>query len=252
MTTLFEKLVALSNKPPAPPPDPPAEQEQCECGGGIAGECSDCTEPGPALGTELLARLREIGDQKQVNPPPVPSARQEDITTRPPPVPVLVSPPEAPALGGTCPLCAKTFQHLSRHKCKVPALATAVLPREGIRPDWSITDREPPPTPTPEGTPRGYWLFLDALFERAPVGPVHHLSQLLAPLAHAVAAENGQEHWGAVEYGRGGPLLAAKVERMLAEGGPLGVVLADSSTPECRACLEILKKHAQAVVRGYR
>jgi hypothetical protein len=98
----------------------------------------------------------------------------------------------------------------------------------------------------------GYMLLLDALFERTGVAVPLHFGDLIAPLAEAVAKENQQEHWGAVEFGRGGPLLAAKLERWLRENKPTGVIVADSSTAELRAVKEVLKRHAKIVIQGVR
>jgi hypothetical protein len=67
-----------------------------------------------------------------------------------------------------------------------------------------------------------------------------------------VAAENKVEHWGAVDYGRGGPLLAAKLEKWLTSTKPQGIILADSSTPELRAVKEVLKRAAKVVIQGVR
>jgi hypothetical protein len=77
-------------------------------------------------------------------------------------------------------------------------------------------------------------------------------TDIVAPLAAAVAKENNQEHWGAVEFGRGGPLLAAKLEKWLVATSPAGVILADSNTPELRAVKEVLKKYAKVIIQGVR
>jgi hypothetical protein len=99
-------------------------------------------------------------------------------------------------------------------------------------------------------------LIFDALFERGVAWPgwgvVVLFTDIVAPLAAAVAKENNQEHWGAVEFGRGGPLLAAKLEKWLVATSPAGVILADSNTPELRAVKEVLKKYAKVIIQGVR
>jgi hypothetical protein len=194
----------------------------------------------------LLDRLREIGDQRAVNPPE-PAERKLTGTAC-----SVCNEPQFETPGGDCcanghggaapveavedkksecPLCGKSFRHLSKHKCK------------GVE--------TPAPVPAPQQ--EGFTLILDALFERGIARQLVVLfTDIVMPLAAAVAKENGQEHWGAVDYARGGPLLAAKLEKWLVETKPQGIILADSSTPELRAVKEILKRHAVVVIQGVR
>lgn len=206
----------------------------------------------------LVDRLKKIGDQQAVNPPEpvlmdfpllgtscsICGKPQYDTPSgslcenghggvAPAPAPAPATETSAGEVeGSTCPFCKKVFRHLSRHKC-AQAPATPTAPAAG-----------------------GFILILDALFERGVAWPlwgaVVLFTDIIAPLADAVAKENKQEHWGAVEFGRGGSLLAAKLEKWLATTNPQGVILADSSTPELRAVKEVLKKYAKAIIQGVR
>jgi hypothetical protein len=244
---LFEKLQAMASTPaPAIPP--------CECGAGLQGECPECTPAEPEAGSpevekeldqlELQKKLKALGDKKLVNPPkPAPAAVPAPALAVPAPAPAVPT----PVIGEVCPNCHKLFKHLSRHKrCAGPAAAPDPVPAA------PAPDPVPAPEPTPTPAPAGYILLLDALFEKSLGVEVLRFSDVIAPLASAVAEENEQPHWGAVEYGRGGPLLAAKFERWLVATAPQGVIVADSSTPELRHCKELLKKHARVVIVGIR
>jgi hypothetical protein len=77
--------------------------EQCECGSNLKDECDECdrvTDDHP-----VLEKIREIGDQKQVNSPKPESSNKAVKVKRGDP-------------SGTCPICNKEFKHLSRHRCK--------------------------------------------------------------------------------------------------------------------------------------
>jgi hypothetical protein len=203
----------------------------------------------------LLDRLKEIGDQRAVNPPEPVQADWDKANAERKLTGTACSvcnEPQFETPGGDCcvnghggaapveavedkksecPLCGKVFKHLSKHKCK------------GVE----------TPAPVPASQQEGFTLILDALFERGIARQLVVLfTDIVMPLAAAVARENGQEHWGAVDYARGGPLLAAKLEKWLVETKPQGIILADSSTPELRAVKEILKRHAVVVIQGVR
>jgi len=126
---------------------------------------------------------------------------------------------------------------------------------------------EPAPTPsarhiedltagnvTERSALEGYVLFLDVLFEKNEfdANGLKHFSDIVHPLAEMVARENRVPHWGTVEYNRGGSLLASKLEGWIKHVNPVGVILADGSTPECRACKEVLKRYAKVIVQGVR
>lgn len=217
----------------------------------------------------LRDRLQQLGDQQAVNPPEPRCAGSSGHgfgpdgvctfcgVTKPAPAAPAASAasaasaaPAVPA-SSSCPVCGKTFRHLSRHKCKgaqeAPAAPAAASPVASVAPLAAS------PAAAPVG---GYILIFDALFERGVAWPgwgaVVLFSDVIAPLASAVAKENSQEHWNAVEYGRGGPLLAAKLEKWLVATSPTGVILADSTTPELRAVKEVLKRHAKVIIQGVR
>ena len=98
----------------------------------------------------------------------------------------------------------------------------------------------------------GFVLMLDAVYAKNTTiaNGVHRLEDLAKPIADMVAKDNGVEHWGLVEFHRGGPMLAAKFERMMDAHGLNGVVIADSKTAECKALREVLIRRAGVVVQG--
>lgn len=250
---LFDKLKAKESSLPQgekPWEDDPAARTVGEA---IADGVFKRTSP-------LLDRLREVGDQRAVNPPgPAATERKPtgtacSVCNEPQfetpggdscanghggaaPVEAVLHRDGPSAFGNAaeilakseCPICGKSFKHLSKHKCKEVE------------------------TPAPVAAFTGFTLILDALFERGIARQlVVSFTDIIAPLAAAVAKENKQEHWGAIEFARGGPLLAAKLEKWLTETKPQGVILADSSTPELRVVKEILKRHAAVVIQGVR
>ena len=83
-------------------------------------------------------------------------------------------------------------------------------------------------------------------------GSVVYFTDLIFPLATAVAAENGVGHWGQVPYAQGGPQLANKLDRYFSEVHLDGVLLADTGSAEFRAVSEVLRRHASVVIRGLR
>jgi len=113
---------------------------------------------------------------------------------------------------------------------------------------------QPDPSPQEEPRTRGFVLMLDAVFEKnlTLANGVQHFSDIIEPFAKAVARENQVAHWGCVDYAKGGPQMAAKLERWLIEAQPEGVIIADGSTPEVRACKEALRRHAGVIVQGVR
>lgn len=258
---LFDKLQELStpkgNIPPVPEsnvPPSPADWDKgwekptgtlCEicqapqydtpggvcCKNGHGGANSIVVDASNFEGS-VLDRLRALGDQKQINPPP-PSIVPADVSQPSPEVPSVE--------GAVCPTCGKAFKHLSRHKCHGTS-----------SPEPTENNFKSPEVLWKEATENnGFILILDALFEKG-YSNIILFSDVIVPLAVAVAKENNQPHWGAIDYGKGGPLLAAKLEKWLIQTQPKGVVLADSSTPEVRAVKEVLKKAAMIIIQGVR
>ncbi len=78
--------------------------EQCACGSNLKNECDECDRIDDDH--EVLQKIREIGDKKEVNPPKPESKSKAMKVKRNDP-------------SGTCPICQKEFKHLSRHRCKV-------------------------------------------------------------------------------------------------------------------------------------
>jgi hypothetical protein len=197
-------------------------------------------------------------------------------------------PPAASEDGKTpCPHCGKRFKHLSKHRCKLaPGLEAAYVeppaeaePRNAEPPppvleesstltltesvSKPLTDQEAPPMdgvvivqPRPvqeaPATSDGYLLLIDAIYEAADDTDIVYLGDIVAPLCEAVARENRVEQWQLVEYARGPGFLAQKLEKWIVEEGVEGAVYLDSMTAEGKACKEVLRRHARAVIQGVR
>lgn len=242
-------------------------------------EAKDKTAPKQEPDNELTKKLQEVGDACQVNPPE-PSSK--------PPAPVVTEekektpPVKQSAAEGVCPFCGKKFKHLSRHKCKEREAAKVpdselteeelavrkILDEEKAKLDMKL--EAPEETEASEiaktvkkavkaqSTPVGehfafYDLALDAVVEKSSKSlKLVHFSDIILPLCKLVAKENQCENWNTVEYARGPGLLCAKLERYFEKNMPEGILLADTSTQECRACLEVLKEYARNVLKGVR
>jgi hypothetical protein len=83
--------------------EPIEDIEQCACGSNLKNECDECDRIDDDH--EVLQKIREIGDKKEVNPPKPENKSKAVKMKRNDP-------------SGTCPACEKEFKHLSRHRCK--------------------------------------------------------------------------------------------------------------------------------------
>jgi len=307
MASLFEKLKAAQQQTPAPGPTSGPETEE---------------EP------EMVTKLRDIGDQHDVNPPKpnvtnepcihcgvgfAPDKLKEHMNScRLKTQSSEVCPhcemafvdlskhkcrkdPANQSEKETCPNCGKQFKHLSRHQCKKKVSneelqeraqqVAAQKNKERIVDDSSLgqgdsdEDRKITSDDSVESIPPAaveqskkevarheavdaaikdtnqhpcYDLFLDAVFEKQDDVDLQHFTDIIAPFCEAVARENQVGYWSVVDYGKSPGLLAAKFERWVQNAKPCGIILADSSTPEVRACKEILKRYARNVIQGVR
>jgi len=119
------------------------------------------------------------------------------------------------------------------------------------------TDRPNPVTGDLVSKEKGFVVMFDAVYAKNETlaNGVKHLGDMVKPIADIVAKDNAVEHWGLVEFHRGGPMLAAKFERLLdafeEQGNPMtGVILADSRTKEAQALRDVLIRRAGVVVQG--
>jgi hypothetical protein len=96
------------------------------------------------------------------------------------------------------------------------------------------------------------------LLDAAPVkangnlGRIYMLSDLLSPVASQIAEANNVDHWQLVEFGKGKGLLAHAFRKKLGTLSAGSTIIADSSSEETRAVLEVLLETANTVVRGLR
>lgn len=130
----------------------------------------------------------------------------------------------------------------------IPPIPEAELPR---------SDQPNPVTGDLVCKEHGFVVMFDAVYAKNETlaNGVKHLGDMVKPLADIVAKDNEVEHWGLVEFHRGGPMLAAKFERLLdafeEQGQPMtGVILADSRTKEAQALRDVLIRRAGVVVQG--
>lgn len=216
---------------------------------------------------ELAEKLQEVGDACQVNPPKPPATV---VASKEKQEPVKQS-----AAEGMCPTCGKKFKHLSRHKCKVKRIPDEELTPEELETlrildekkfeldkklsesteeSSEITKTVQKAVEEPEPTQNFYYdLALDTVLEKkSDQIQITHFSDIILPLCDMVASENQTENWNTIQYAVGPGLLSRKLENYLQKNMPTGILLADSSTPECRACKEVLKKYARNILQGVR
>lgn len=208
-------------------------------------------QPQASSGFSIMDKLRALGDEQQVNPPTPPAEPAPEVAPEAPPA---VAEPEGE--GVACPTCGKVFKHLSRHKCKGPdeSKPTTALARTLFSSDLESASVSTPAPELPkfESGKTSLTVMFDALFEKSDGPAPLLLGDILVPLAAAVAKENGQPHWSAVDYGKGAGFLAAKLQQWLVQTSFAGTILVDSSTPEARAVKEVLRRAAGTIIQGVR
>lgn len=109
----------------------------------------------------------------------------------------------------------------------------------------------------PEGG--AFVLALDtvAMVKNGALGEVVQLTDLIAPIADAVASSHrckehpqGVEHFGLVEFGNGSSELAAATARYLDKTPFVGVLVVDGGSPEGLAVKDVLIRRADVIFRG--
>jgi hypothetical protein len=84
------------------------------------------------------------------------------------------------------------------------------------------------------------------------LGAVVQFSDLIAPLLKGIAEREKVAHWALVPFAQGRALLAADLDKALAEKPFEGVLVVDESSEEARAVREVLIFRADVVIRGIR
>ena len=228
----------------------------------------------------IIEELKNIPDDKRVNPPPLEECVPETKE------PIAIENKEKSLQ--RCPTCQKEFKHLARHKCKETKVDRTTI-EDGM--GGSITTFEKDGRPFEkmehneidreinyvhvEGTPEtppgvitsgntyqvdlevipepGIELFIDAIELHNSVDTdFSYLIEFLKPVTDAIEKENNVEHWSLIDYGKGCGILTTRLERYIKKEKPAGIVYLDSSTKEGQACKEVLKRHARRVVQGVR
>jgi hypothetical protein len=237
MTSLTDKLKKQMS------PDSSEETPQCSCGSHLEGECPECNDYKPP-GWELRKKLQALGDKRNVNPPEDGSPSPSDGKAAPPASPPSSSPPtsQGKGPGGVCPYCSVEFRHLSRHRCKQ-------APK--LEPEGQEDEDDPSVTVTYVSSPPSFTLLIDCIFSSFSGDDQYvHVETLIKDIAEGIAKEHGVEHWSIIQYNPGPGLLAARLEKFIQKEIPTGFILLDSMTQEGRACKEVLRRYASAVIQG--
>lgn len=113
----------------------------------------------------------------------------------------------------------------------------------------------------PKSKGEAFVLALDsvAMVKNGSLGDVVQLTDLIAPIADAVASSHrckehpqGVEHFGLIEFGDGKAELAAATARYLDKTPFKGVLVVDGSSAEGMAVKDVLIRRADAIIRGVR
>lgn len=239
--------------------------------------------PPPANGQGFDAdgvaqRMRDLGQGDGINPPEGAVPEQEGAQAAPQAPPKLGPMPPPPGEQGgaqaasvasegrksPCPHCGRGYKHLAKHRCKLaPAVETP--PEVGSPPPEEKIEGAPEAAPTVSPPteekidekapkkPSGYLLLIDAVYEAADGSEVvRYFGDVIRPFCEAVARENGVAWWSVVEYAKGPGFLAAKLDAALSKHGLDGVLIVDGGSAEGKACKEVLRRHARAVIQGVR
>jgi hypothetical protein len=168
-----------------------------------------------------------------------------------------------------------------------PAAAVAAKPGAGVLaglatgvnpPESAIAKQTPPPEDKPKAEaktepaaaeaktepaekkarakkPKAFVLLLGAAptkGDESVLGEVVQFSDLIAPLLRTIAEREKVAHWAFVPFAQGRALLAADLDKALAEKPFEGVLVVDESSEEARAVREVLIYRADVVIRGIR
>jgi hypothetical protein len=201
---------------------------------------SKTTEP-----AEIVQKVKEIGDQHQVNPPK-PADLDEQIAKA-----AKENNGEADQCGcgsklegecgecnsetetkSECPTCGKMFKQLSRHKCK-----------EGLVDIAEDVEKTPQPV-------KFFDLLLDIGVLKFPNARIHHFADIIRSICAEIVIEKDVTHWRELRYGEGAALLAGKLEKLLQKQEIEGMLFADTTSPEGEACRNVLIRYARTVVQA--
>jgi hypothetical protein len=225
-----------------------------DCADPVKGSAHQTRKRGNQMSESFLKKLERLKAEASADPSPVNPPVEMNPNNLPPPVTEV---PAEPA-GEACPGCGKTYKRLATHLKACPQLTKA----EPVPQTTAQTTAQPTaqvrtePQTTAQAPADGFVAIFDALFYKNETlaNQVQRLEDVVKPFADQVALENQKRHWGEVEYAKGPPQLAAKLEAWLASqnGAFRGVLLCDSHMAETRACREVVIRRASVVICGNR
>lgn len=265
VATLMEKIKAAkarkAGNPPPPDPEVAAALTVVE-----TPTPEPASAPAPAAApSPLLARLQQMSAKKGVNPPEGNGGETGESVSPSVPVETVPVPAEttkaAPAkkpAGGVCPGCGKEFKVLRMHKCKAAETAPEIAATEQEAKDLlnksAVAENasDMATNPGKVAATEGIMLLIDCAIRKSTGGAIINLTDWVAPIAQIVASDNGLEHFGLVDFAKGGPMLAAKVDRYLTERPQNGTILMDGGSLEGRALRDVMIRHATIVIQGTR
>lgn len=98
----------------------------------------------------------------------------------------------------------------------------------------------------------GFVVMFDCHFRKRPHGfnGLVNLAEYVEPVAQQIAKAEGVEHFGLMEFGKGAPMLAAKVDTLMRKSPPQGIILVDSYSLYGKALKDVLIRHAQTAVQA--
>lgn len=247
--SLLERLQALGDSTKVNPPAPAtAIGNGAKAAGGAGAVAGTPRSPPPAdaMAKAMADTARTGGTVEQV-------AAAGATAAKTPPTP-------AKEHGGACPGCGKTFKQLARHKCKQSAPEKKEDPKPSPSPEKAPAAPEETVAPSNDTIeqanerPRGqeFIVLFNCGFRKRPLGfnGVMNLADWVKPVAEMVAKENGVEHFALIDFAKGGPMLAAKIDRLLSTKQHWGIILADKTSLEGRALRDVLIRHASTVIEN--
>jgi hypothetical protein len=138
---------------------------------------------------------------------------------------------------------------------KPKAKAEPVTKAEPVAEPAAEAKTEPAEKKARAKKPKAFVLLLGAAptkGDESVLGAVVQFSDLIAPLLRGIAEREKVPHWALVPFAQGRALLAADLDKALAEKPFEGVLVVDESSEEARAVREVLIFRADVVIRGVR
>jgi len=217
------------------------------------------SQPRDALVASILAA--EAGVTQQ---PPVAVTQQPPAVAPPVPSPPAEPAPQpAPNLNGSSPWerGEPSFADMAAGNAREQAATTLTPEAQTVASLQGIHDMDGNhiPLPSPEASggddqSKDFIVLFDTHFEKRPLGldGVQSLAEYIDPIAKEVARQHKVEHFGCIDYGKGGAFLAAAVDKVFAACPPQGIITVDSNSLCGRALKDVLIKYAKTAMGANR